>query len=62
MEKLWKNEDTKPTNAELQYELLRVQYAHAYKKHRRDRDRLNAIKKGLEQARCDLENLRNPTK
>lgn len=57
----WKQADIKPTNEELQLELLRLQYQSLAKKNRQDRDRLNAIKRGLEKAYTDLEELREMT-
>lgn len=53
-----KQADVKPTSAELKLERLRIEYLHEVKKNQRDRDRLKEIKRGLEKAYQDLEELR----
>lgn len=53
-----KKADVKPTATELNLELLRIEYLGQVKKNRRDRDRLKEMKKGLEKAYQDLEELR----
>lgn len=61
MKNQWEQANIKPTNVELQLELLRVQYLNMAKKNRQERDRLNGIKRGLEKAYMDLEDLREMT-
>lgn len=53
-----KQADAKPTSTELKLELLRIEYLKQVKKNQRDRDRLKGVKKGLEKAYQDLEELR----
>lgn len=61
MKNQWEQANIKPTNVELQLELLRVQYLNMAKKNRQERDRLIGIKRGLEKAYMDLEDLREMT-